>query len=172
MIKVFKKILFTTDMSKECRNSYFYAVNLAVACQGTITLLNVIQSPPINLEMQVKNLLGETSYDEIMREYEKDARSVLIGKRSERKIIESALSKFCENMMSGNPGCYLQPDEILVRKGEVAKEILLTAKEKESDLIILSSHKSILSGASVSKIIKGVLKLSSVPVIVVPPSNE
>ena len=172
MARAIKKMLFTTDLSKECRNSYFYAVNLAMACQGTITLLHVIQAPPIHMEMQVKNLLGETSYNQIMHEYEKDARSILIGKRSESKIIESALSKFCENMLNGHPDCFLQPDEIIVRKGEVVKEILSAAKEKESDLIVLSSHTSILSGASVSKFIKDVLKLSPVPVIVIPPSNE
>lgn len=172
MLRDIKKLLFATDLSKECRSSYTYAVNLALACQGSITLLHVIEAPPMTMEMQVKNLLGEERYEQIMREHEKDTRSILIGKRKESEIILSALSKFCEDSMSGRPGCFLQPDEILVKKGEVVKEILMTAKEKESDLIVLSAHKTMLADISVSKTIKDVLKLSPVPVIVIPPAED
>jgi nucleotide-binding universal stress UspA family protein len=172
MIRDTKKILFATDLSTECRDSYNYAVNLAMICQGSITLLHVIETPPISLEMRVRNLFGEDRYEQIMREHENDTRSILIGKRKETEILQSALTKFCEDAMSSSPGCFLQPDEIIVKKGEVVNEIILTAEEKESDLIILSAHDSGLAGAYVSKIIQDVLRRSRVPVTIVPPRGN
>jgi nucleotide-binding universal stress UspA family protein len=170
MMKDTKKILFATDLSVECQNSYIYAVNLAMARQGSISLLHVIETPSISLETRVKNLFGEKRYEEIMRAHEEGARSILIGKRKEGGILQSALSKFCEETMSSHPGCFLKPDEIIVKKGEVAKEIISTAEEKESDMILLSSHEGWTT--SVSKVIRDVLLLSKVPVIVVPPTGN
>ena len=86
MIKDTKKILFATDLSVECRNSYIYAVHLAMARQGSISLLHVIEGPSITLEVRVRNLFGENRYEEIMRKHEDDARSILIGKRKEGEI--------------------------------------------------------------------------------------
>jgi nucleotide-binding universal stress UspA family protein len=170
MMKSTKKILFATDLSIECRNSYNYAVHLAMDRQGSISLLHVIDAPALSLETRVKNLFGADRYEEIMRTHEESARSILIGKRKEGEVIQSALSKFCEESMSSDPGCFLQPDEIIVKKGDVAKEIIQTAEEKESDMIILSSHKGWTT--SVSKVIRDVLLLSKVPVIVVPPTGD
>lgn len=167
-----KKILFATDLSKECRNSYGYAINLAIACQGGITLLHIIETPPISTEMQVKNMLGEERYEQILREHEKDTRSILIGKRKESEIIHSTLSGYWQDSMSSRPGCFLRPDEIIVKKGDVVTGILSTAKELESDLIVLSAHKNRRSDKSVSKVILEVLRLSPVPVIIVPPAKE
>lgn len=172
MVRDNKKILFATDLSKECRESYFFAVNLAAACQGSITLLHVVDAPPITMEMQVKNLLGEERYEQIMRDHEKDARSILIGKRKESEIIQSALFEFCEDSAKAAPGCYLQPDDILVKKGDVVQQILSTAEEKKSDMIILSSHKSSLATPLLSRIVKKVLIQSPIPVIVIPPEEK
>ena len=167
-----KKLLFATDLSKECKESYFYAIKLAMAFQGSMTLLHVIDTPPVTMEMQVKNLLGDERYEQIMRNHENDARSILIGKRKESEIIQSALYQFCEDSVKAGPGCHLQPDEILVRKGEIVQTILSTAKEKESDLIVLSSHKASALAPAFSRVIKKVLLHSPVPVIVVPPSGK
>ena len=170
MLKDIKKILFATDLSKECQNAYDYAVSLAMSCQGSITLLHVIERPPITMETQVKNLLGEERYEHIMREHEIDTRSILIGKRKESDIIQSALFKFCEDTRDSHPGCYLQPDEILITHGEVVQEILSTAKSKESNLIILSAHRRAgAEDAPVSTVIKNMLRLSEVPVLIIPP---
>jgi nucleotide-binding universal stress UspA family protein len=170
MLKDINKILFATDLSKECQNAYDYAVSLAMSCQGSITLVHVIERPPVTMETQVKNLLGEERYEHIMREHEKDTRSILIGKRKESDIIQSALFKFCEDTKDSHPGCYLQPDEILITHGDVVQEILSTAKSKESSLIILSAHRrSVQADASVSSVIKSMLRLSEVPVLIIPP---
>jgi nucleotide-binding universal stress UspA family protein len=173
MSKDFKKILFATDLSKECRNAYDCAVSLAMACQASITLLHVIERPPVTMENQVKNLLGEERYEQIMREHENDTRSILIGKRKESDILQSALFQFCEDAKDSHPGCYLQPDEILITHGDVVQEILETAKAKESDLIILSKHRrSAAADTGEASLIKTMLQISEIPVLIVPPTGE
>jgi nucleotide-binding universal stress UspA family protein len=170
MLKNIKKILFATDLSQECQDAYDTAVGLAMSCQVGITLIHVIESPAESIEDQLRNLLGEERYGQIMAEHEKSTRSILIGKRKESDIIQSALFQFCEDRKDNHPGCYLQPDEIVIKHGDIVKEILSAAVEREMDLIVLSAHKTILTGASsVSRIPKSILRLSKVPVLIVPP---
>lgn len=172
MLKDIKKILFATDLSKECQDAYDYAVSLALSCQGGITLLHVIESPRESIEDQLKNLLGDERYEQMLSEHEQGTRSILIGKRKESDMIQSALFKFCEDRKDSHPGCYLQPDQIVIKHGDIVQEILSTASERQMDLIVLSAHKTILTRASsVSRIPKNVLRFSKVPVLIIPPRD-
>jgi nucleotide-binding universal stress UspA family protein len=166
-----KNILFATDMSNDCRDAYAYALNLATKCDGRITLLHVIESQPTSLENRIKNLFGEDRYEEIMREHESDARSILIGKRKESDLVKTALSKLTDDFSGRRPEGSLQEDKILVKKGDVVEEIITTANEEECDLIILSSHASSPNESFVSKKMQDVIRLSKAPVTVVPPSG-
>lgn len=167
-----KKLLFATDMSKECQSAYDFAVKLAMSCHGSITLLHVIEPPPITIETQVKNLLGEDRYQQILKAREKDARSVLIGKRKESEVILSALHKFWKDAGDDKTDCFLPPDEILVKNGDVIDEIVSTAEDKQCDIIILSAHKNLFSRASVSHVIQDILKRSSIPAMLIPPADR
>lgn len=172
------KILLATDLSEDCRNAYTYAVNLATACHGRITLLHVIDSKPIStlLEKRINGLLGEGTFHEIVQSWENDARSVLIGKRKEIDIIREALAKFraalskfsdaIENSCTDTP---LSDDEIIVRKGDVVEEIVNAAEEGKSDSIILAAHSHSSEDAFLSTTIQDVLRLSRVPVTIIPP---
>ena len=146
-----KNILFATDMSNDCQDAYGYALKLATACDGRITLLHVIASQPVSMENRIKKLFGEERYEEIMREHESDARSVLIGKRRDSDLVKKALSKLTEEYSARRPEGSVQEDKILVKKGDIVEEIISTANEEQSDLIILSSHVSSPGQSFVSK---------------------
>jgi nucleotide-binding universal stress UspA family protein len=172
------KLLLATDLSEDCRNAYTYAVNLAAACNGRITLLHVIDPEPISmlLETRINNLLGQGTYQEIMQNWENDARNVLIGKRKEVDIIREALIKFrtalsrlSEGVENPNIATPLPDDEILVKKGEVVEQIIAAAVEDETDQIILAAHSRSSDEAFASKTIQGILHLTRIPVTVVPP---
>jgi nucleotide-binding universal stress UspA family protein len=174
----YTKILLATDLSEDCRNAYTYAVNLAAACNGRITLLHVIDPRPISsfLETRINNLLGQGSYQEIMQNWENDARSVLIGKRKEVDIIRealtkfrAALSRFSDVIENSNTDTPLPDDEILVKKGEIVEQIVAAAMEEEADQIILAAHSHASRDAFVSKTIQGVLNLVHIPVTIIPP---
>jgi nucleotide-binding universal stress UspA family protein len=171
-------LLLATDLSEDCRNAYTYAVNLAAACNGRITLLHVIDPKPISLllETRINSLLGQGTYQQIMQNWENDARSVLIGKRKEVDIIRealikfrAALSKFSKGVEDPNTTTLLPDDEILVKKGEVVEQIIAAAVEDEADQIILAAHSPSSDEAFLSKTIQGILHLSRIPVTVVPP---
>ncbi|BBO87935.1 universal stress protein [Desulfosarcina ovata] len=166
-----KNILFATDLSNDCRDAYSYALNIATACQGRITLLHVIVAQPVSLEKRIKNLFGDERYEEIMREHEEDARLILIGKRKESDLVKAALNKLMEDFSGVRPESLLQEDKILVKKGDVVEEIITTAHEQECDLIVLSAHASAPEESHVSKAIQTIIRLSKIPVTIVPPSG-
>lgn len=171
MITNSKKILFATDLSKECQATYIVASKLAMALNKSIVLLHVIKDLPISIEERVKKLFGEDRFEEIMQEHEDDARSILIAQKKDTKIIKKALQKFCEESNINLPEL-IHPDNILVKKNNnVANEILSTARETECNLIILSPHENISNEISISGIIKKVVKMSPIPTLIIPPKN-
>lgn len=163
-----KNILFVTDMSNDCRDAYEYALKLASACQGKITLLHVIAAHPVSLDKRIKKLFGEDRYEEIMKEHEQEARSVLIGKRKESDMAKAALHRLAEDFSGKRPTDSVQEDKIIVKKGDVTEEIISTANEEKSDLIILTAHASAPEESYISKTIRDIIRLSRVPVTIVP----
>lgn len=163
-----KNILFVTDMSNDCRDAYDYALKLASACQGKITLLHVIAAHPVSLEKRIKKLFGEDRYEEIMDEHEQEARSVLIGKLKESDLAKAALNKLAEDFSGKRSTDSMQEDKIIVKRGDVTEEIIATANEEENDLIILTAHASAPEESYVSKTIRDIIRLSRVPVTIVP----
>jgi nucleotide-binding universal stress UspA family protein len=166
-----KNILLATDLSNDCRDAYAYAINMASAHSSKISLLHVISSHAVSLENRIKNLFGEERYMEIIEEHENDARSILIGKRKESDLAKAALNKLSYDFSDKRKSSSVAEDKILVKKGDVVEEIISTANEEHIDLLILSSHASSPEESYVSKNIQGVLRLSRVPVIIVPPAG-
>jgi nucleotide-binding universal stress UspA family protein len=166
-----KNILFATDMSNDCQDAYEYALDHAVQCNGKITLLHVISAQSASIESRIKKLFGEERYEEIMREHESDARSVLIGKRKDSDLVKTALKKLSEDFADKRPEGSVQEDDIRVKKGDIVEEIITTANEEKSDLIILSAHASSPGESFVSKKLKDIIRLSKVPVTIVPPKG-
>jgi len=82
--------------------------------------------------------------------------------------IKDALAKYCD----GARECLLDrsfvTDEIIVGRGDPAKQILKYAEDKYCDLIVVGSHgQGSLTGAMMGSTAKRVLKKSKVPVLVV-----
>ena len=94
MIPEIKKILFTTDLSKNSRHAYNYAVSLAGRYNATITILYVMEEPSRTYSEQVKDMLGEERWQKVQETHEQHARQLLIGKRHEATMIREALDEF------------------------------------------------------------------------------
>jgi nucleotide-binding universal stress UspA family protein len=58
-----------------------------------------------------------------------------------------------------------------VKRGDVVEEIIATANEEENDLIILTAHASAPEESYVSKTIRDIIRLSRVPVTIVPATD-
>ena len=164
-----KKVLFATDMSRDCRDAYAYALDLSTRHQARLVLLHIIEQQPIDMNKKIKDLFGEERYEEILRENESKAKSTLIGKRKESDLINAALRAITQDASGDRAENPVADDKIVIKKGDVVEEIIATAMEEACELIMLSAHAESPQEAIVSKTIQDVLRRSKVPVIIVPP---
>lgn len=131
-----KKILYATDLSQSARYAFAYAVSLANHYCASITLLHVLHDAPGFVE----NLIGADKYEEIKQQRYDNARETLIGKRREHVIIKEILDKLCEDVRTDKSLPDVVTDEILVREGNPAEEILRATEESGCDLIVIGTH--------------------------------
>ena len=170
MIKSFKKILFATDLSDNCRHAFTYAASLAANYCGSITILHIMEEMPESLDARLKGLLGKETWEIVHKKYENEARSILIGKQSELATIHNALNAFSETAKSDV--CQYAVENILIKDGRVVDTILKTSEEEACDIIVMGSNKTILSGStSLGSRAKRIIKGAKVPVMMVPPAE-
>lgn len=172
MFKNIKSILFATNLSKNCIPAFELAVSLATRFQATIVLLHVIEKMPDYIEGRLKGLLGENRWKEMLENHEKDARQALIGKKSSNAIIRNALLQFCNEAGVDDTACGYQSREIVVCEGEIIEEIVNQSVHSQCDLIVMGTREGFFSESSIGPTVKGVLRKSTIPVLVVPPIQK
>jgi nucleotide-binding universal stress UspA family protein len=62
MVPEIKKILFATDLSKNSRHAFNYAVSAADRYGATITILHVMEEVSPSANVHLKNFSGEAKY--------------------------------------------------------------------------------------------------------------
>ena len=168
MFKNIKSILFATNLSKNCIPAFEAAATLATRFQATIVLLHVIEKMPDYIEGRLKGLLGANRWKEMLESHEKDARQALIGKKSSNAIIRNALLQFCDEAGVDDASCGYQSREIVVCEGEIIEEIINQSVNSQCDLIVMGTREGFFSESSIGPTVKGVLRKSTIPVLVVP----
>jgi nucleotide-binding universal stress UspA family protein len=159
-----KKILYPTDLSQSARYAFAYAVSLADHYKASITLLHVLYEAP----EYVSSIIGTDKLAEIKRQQYAEAREALIGKRRENVIVKEILDKFCEEVKADQNLPNVVTDEILVRKGNPVEEILRTAADRNSDLIVMGTHgHGGFADAMIGSTARRVLRRSRIPVFTV-----
>ena len=97
MIPEIKKILFTTDLSKNAKDAFNYALALASRHCADIILLHVLEDySSSSLSVHMKSFLGEERWEELKKGHENEARQILIGKKKDSGVITQALGEFCD----------------------------------------------------------------------------
>jgi nucleotide-binding universal stress UspA family protein len=134
-----------------------------------MVLLHVIEKAPGSIHAQLEGLFGAEKWREMQENHERTARDVIIGKRTDYDVIRRALADFCADANAGDARCSFEAQEILVKQGDVAEEILRTATETGCDLIVMGAHTGLLGKTAVGGVAKDVLHGAKVPVLVVPP---
>ena len=168
MFPEIKKILFATDLSRNSRHAFNYAVSAAHRYGATITILHVIEEVSPSANVHLKSFIGEESWRELQESHEKEARQILIGKRKEGAIIREALHEFCEQVQKDFTQCQIMTDEILVTKGNVVAEIIAETQNRGIDLIVMGYHsRGKLEEAVVGSTTRRILRRSNIPVLLV-----
>ena len=158
MIPQIKKILYSTDLSKNSAYAFYYAVDLAQKKGATIVILHAIEPVPA----YVRNYISEMQKIEIERHEE------II------EVIHKRLHNFCQKVDAhmGSP-CAELVSKILVRVGHPVEEILSVADEEECDMIILGNHgKGFLKQTFLGSVSRSVLDRTRKPVFIIPLPSE
>ncbi len=172
MVARIDKILFATDLTENSRHSFRYAAGEALRHGASLVLIHVIEKVSGEAERLIANLLGEEKWREMQDAHQRTARDVIIGKKTDYEMLRRALAEFCAIAAEGDSGCSFDTHEIIVKRGNVAEQILKVAREKQCGLIVIGSHKGLLGKTAVGSVAKSVLHESPVPVLVVPPPPD
>jgi nucleotide-binding universal stress UspA family protein len=130
MIPEIKRILYTTDLSKNARFAFGYAASLANQYGAKITIFYVLEDLPTGSKGLVTSVIGEDRWQELK-------------KRNEEQVLDTIkmrLNEFCEDMGAELADCPFIVDKILVKIGEPVQEILDLAKSTNFDIVVMGTH--------------------------------
>ncbi|MHB8770068.1 MAG: universal stress protein [Syntrophales bacterium] len=156
MIPPIKKILYTTDLSKNSVYTFYHAVDMAQKYDARIVIVNVLE--PISAK----------AYGSGKEKLEQEQHKVSL------EVIKNRIQAFCKKVEQRNAACALVVSEILVRVGDPVEEILKAAEETGCDLIVLGKHsKGFLAKTLLGSVSRAVLDRARKPVYLVPiPADE
>ena len=158
MIPDIKKILYTTDLSETSNFAFSYAIGLANRHDAEITILHVIKDVMPTSENLVTNVLGADKWKELVD-------------RSKTDIIEKIrlrLENFCEEIKSTLPACPFMVNEVIVKIGNPAEEIMLEVNKNDYDLVVMGAHgHGAIADTVLGSVSKRVLRRCSKPVMVI-----
>lgn len=162
-----KKILYATDLSKNARHAFAYAVSLANAYNASITIIHVLFDSP-TIDSVIAPYMAPEQWAQIKQRHLQDAREALVGKKRENVALREVLTQFFETARREEENKELIMDEILIKKGNPAENIVAQAKESNCDLIVMGSHgHGALASAMMGSTTQQVLRWTHKPVLVV-----
>jgi nucleotide-binding universal stress UspA family protein len=168
MVPDIKKILFTTNLTKQSRRAFDYAVSIANRYGASITVLYVMEELSQSTSARLRNLIGEERWQQLKESHEREARQILIGKKKEGAMIKEALGEFCKEAEKDHDECEFIVDEVVVTGGSVVDEIMHVAQKKECDLIVMGYHvRGKFEEAILGSTTRRVLRRSKIPVMLV-----
>lgn len=167
MLKPIDVILFATDLTPACQQAYEFAVAMAIRNKALLYVLYIIEEIPESIEGRFKGLVGKHQWQDLMQTRKEDIHKSLTGKRLSSQVLDE-IQDFCEKVGMDVDSCAFHSREVIISSGDIAETIIKNADENKCDIIVLGAHEGLLSRNSVGNSIKSVLKLSPIPVTVVP----
>lgn len=170
MIKKPQNILFASDLSVDMKPIFEHAVAMAIYTGADLIVLHVMEEASPSAERQVKMAFGERLYQEIKAKHKSGAQDLLIGKNVDALRIRQAIAGFFEDRENAPAQTDSPIKKILVSEGRsIADEIVSTAVEEDCAFIVMGCRQQgLVAQAMGDKLVRKVLKRSSVPVFVVP----
>jgi nucleotide-binding universal stress UspA family protein len=168
IIPEIKKILYATDLSKNARYAFAYAVSLANLYDAKIILLHVLPEVPELVDKHVIGYISTERWEKIKKQHFQEAREALIGKRTDHIAIKKVLDHFSEHARE-------KTDDVIVERGNPVEQILKQVEEKNCDLIVMGTHGyGTLEDAMIGSTARRVVRRSEKPVLVVrlPEEND
>lgn len=158
MIKT-RHVLFATDQSPCALEAYEYAASFAELNGAKLTLLNVIQEAQ---DLSVFDInMGRSSSEKKWLE-------------ARREYIQNARDEYINSVKAECDKKYPRADDVIVEMGIPSTMILLIAKERNCDFIVMGMRGKgkTLNDALMGDTVRRVLHQARVPVMVVPPCEK
>lgn len=168
MFKPIKSILLATDLTDNCRPAFELAASMATQHQATLVLLHVFDHMPDFLTSRLRGLLGDDEYEKLVERQSDTVQKTLTEKSSSNTLIREALAQFCSAAGIDDDACDYQSREIIVTEGNLVDQIIDQSKKSGVDMIVLGTHRGLLSSNAIGHTIKAVMSRSKIPVMVVP----
>jgi nucleotide-binding universal stress UspA family protein len=159
MIPQIKKILYSTDLSKNAAYAFFYAVDMAKKYNASIVILHTVEPIP---HVYTEGGTGVLRSIEIQQR-ETDCEDIKKSVQDYCMRIESRAGFACTGLVS----------KILVPLGYPVEEILKAADDEGCDAIILGTHgKGFLRQTFLGSVSVSVLERTRKPVFIIPLPSE
>lgn len=153
-----KTILYATDLSENASYAFNYAVSLANQYGAKITVLHVMETLSSSAVSQINAFLGDKKWQEIQEWKEREF----------METIRDRIANFCEKKSTELNECPFIVEDILIRQGNPAKEILAQAGGGDYDMLIMGSHgHGLLADALLGSTARRVVRKCRKPVMVV-----
>jgi len=164
LIPEIKKILYSTDLSKNARYAFGYAAEIANKHNAKITILHILEEVSHSASVRLASLMGEERWQDLQ---DRNVQQVL-------DTIEERLDKFCQDTQKELVDCPFIVEDIVVKQGEPGGEILKQADSTDCDLIVMGTHgQSALMNAMLGSTARWVVRRSERPVLVIRlPEND
>jgi len=168
MIPKIKKILFTTDLSKQTRHAFNYAVGLANQYGASLTILYVMEELSPTQSVNLQGFIGDERWEDLRQSHEQEVRQILIGKKKEGRMIRDALGDMLASTQKDFKTPGVMAEEIVVTQGDTVDCILQEVEARACDLIVMGYHpRGRLEEAIIGSVSRSVLRRSKVPVLLV-----
>lgn len=153
MIPKIKKILYTTDLSKNSAYVFRYAINTAEMHKAKIDILYVLQRTPVFPE-------GEP----ISADPDENQALAIVRKR---------VDAFLQEETKDNPDRGKLVSSLIVIAGNPVVKILEKIDELKPDVLVMGTHsKGFISHTFLGSVATNILQRSRIPVFIIPlPAN-
>ena len=154
-----KRILYATDLSPNSTHAMRYASLIARQNKARLTILHVVEAPSPTTFALLSSYLEHAEM--------KAKREEHIAYHIDQ--IRKRLDLLCEKECRYDPELVARVENIEVREGFPAEEILKEAADSDCDLIVMGTHgKGPLENTFVGSVARQVLRRTRRPVFVVP----
>ena len=168
MIPQIRKILFTTDLSKQTRYAFDYAISIASHYGASLTILYVMEDLSPTQSANLQGFIGDERWQDLRQSHEQEVRQILIGKKKEGRLIREALGEMFASTQKDFKTPGVVAEEIVVTQGDAVDCILQEVDARACDLIVMGYHsRGRLEEAIIGSVSRSVLRRSKVPVLLV-----
>lgn len=155
----FKKILFSTDLSKSSEEYFKYAAYLAQKTGAEIHILHVVEKLSSDARMALESYVLDD---------DRRADMLKARKRQAQKTLEMKQDKFWANVLPEELAVRDKIKSIKIIESFPTEAILKISRELEADLIVMGTHEKGFVETFLGSVARNVLARSRIPVLVVP----